>query len=561
MMKRNQIYFLMITLGFATGCRIFVPAKSVAETGSQAAAASTDSPLPAAALLTVKSALPKVAYKKLQEILLSSETVWYDHDSMKPSYQASIQQSPPYGANANDKWFDLIADSVKPVARNFYDEGAKRWRFPFGTTAGTDQSTNMTVFNFLSLPSKGGKLLPLAVYEKPKVVPGSGFTLNSWGWIYPVGTVIGEVLFVSAAPGQLLPSEIRIRQRYSSGWAVNVFRPFPTASSLSLAIKQKRPTWETNAQLKALVAQLEDSNSLKSFHLSAPQLPGVFDQEGALDELPEFADEPLVRELLTQTLFVSAYQETWKQSNGHKSYAPSTLSKASIVPDHYQGGMFEVSEASCMRCHQEAGRPLTAFSPAFSPIVLYGEMWGRDGIFSFHPFDESEYSVFWREGTNDNRRLNTKLKSQGILAEFNATVHGAPDYPAAEVATTAAVTSGQGSGSTTGNGGANTGGGEPSNLVIFRIKAGTGSGEWNEKSSPVLARAGQTIRIINDDDTGHVLHTNGQPCPHGDTSRKVAKGEHYDCSLAAGTPSGTEYLLWDHFLGGPNSARFWIKVQ
>ena len=549
-----------------SGCRLFTGQKSrIAESAA--------SPMAEVQNQKVKAALPKTAYGKLQDVLSSDDTIWYDHDSMKPSYQAAIQQSPPYGANANDKWFDLIADSVEPIARNFYDENKRKWRFPFGTTAGTDDSENMKVANFLSLPKKDGRRLPLAAGVKPQGISGGiSFSMYSWGWVYPVGTMIGEVLFVATSTGELLPTEIRIRQRYASGWAVNVFRPFPSAQSLATSIKQKRPQWESAANLKTLVTHLESTTTLKPAKLSASQLPGVFDQEGALDELPAFGDESLVKELLTQTTFVTAYGETWKAGGGLSTFAPTTSERVSVVPDHYKGGMLAVNEASCMRCHKETGRHLVDFSPSFSSIVLYGEMWGRDGIFSFHPFDESKYDSFWLSGTTDNRALNPKLEAAGVIATYNPAVHKAPEYPTEEIGsigTPPANPPQSGSGSASGGGGAGggtpgVGGGSgslPSKIVEFHSPAGTGSGEWNLRNSPVRVKPGQTVRIISDDTTGHVLHTDGNPCPHGDTSNPFTKGQYYDCSIPSDASSGTEYRLWDHFLGGPNQGRFWIKVE
>ncbi len=525
------------------------------------------SALPADKLAKVKAALPTVAFPKLNDILQSKQTFWYDHESMAPSYQASIKQSPPYGANSNDRWFDLIADSVQPTARFFFDEQGKHWRFPFATTAGTDNATNIKVFNFLWLPAKDGKLLPVSTYTTNTSQPGGSFSLNSWGWLYPNGAMVGELLFVTNAQGDLLPSEIRIRTRYSSGWAVNAFRPFPTASALEAAIKTKRPNYASNAQLNTLVTQLGSTGSLVAKGLHAKNLPKTFDQDGALDVLPEFGDDQLVKELLTTTKFVSSYDAVWKAGNGLTAHAAGSSAGLSIVPKNYEAGVIAVNEDSCMRCHQEAGKGLTQFSSSFGDIVLYGEMWGRDGIFSFHPFDESKYQNFWFAGTTDNRQQNPKLKSQGIVASYSPDAHKAPLYPSQEA--------GLGKGNLAGNTGSGNGGNvEPDptpdtivtppnanpNVVEFHIASGTGSGEWNQKSAPVIVKAGQTIRIISDDNTQHVLHTNGDVCEHGPIGNPVKKGKFYDCKVQAGTPSGT-YLTWDHFLGSPNNARFWIKVQ
>ena len=125
------------------------------------------------------------------------------------------------------------------TARFFFGEQGKHWRFPFGTTAGTDNATNIKVFNFLWLPAKDGKLLPVSTYTT-NASTGTSFSLNSWGWLYPNGAMVGELIFVTNAQGDLLPSEVRVRTRYTDGWAVNAFRPFPTAESLAQAIKAKR---------------------------------------------------------------------------------------------------------------------------------------------------------------------------------------------------------------------------------------------------------------------------------------------------------------------------------
>jgi hypothetical protein len=538
-----------------------------------------ESAIPAERLAKLKAALPKVGYPKLQEVLQSQQTFWYDHDSMQPSYQASIKQSPPYGANSNDRWFDLIADSVHGTARNFFDENKRQWRFPFGTTAGTDNATNLKVFNFLWLPAKDGKLQPVSTYLTNSQIPGSGFSLNSWGWVYPNGAMVGELIFVTNAQGDLLPSEIRVRTRYANGWAVNAFRPFPTARSLASAIKAKRPNYASNSALSSVVNQLGDDSSLTPKSLRAKNLPKTFDEDGHLDVLPDFGDEALVKELLTETEFVSAYDTAWKVGENGATYAAGSSASLSIVPKNYEAGVIAVTEESCMRCHKETGKGLTQFSPSFGNIVLYGEMWGRDGIFSFHPFDETKYKNFWFAGTTDNRAQNPKLKAQGIIASYDAQKHKAPFYPEQEA--------GLGQGNLVGT--PATGGGvdaEPtpdtdptpevnnppsanpppsagaaSNIVEFRIAAGTGAGEWNTKANPVVVKAGQTIRIINDDNTQHVLHTNGEPCPHGPVGNPIKKGKFYDCKIPAGTPSGSLFLTWDHFLGSPNNARFWIKVQ
>ena len=92
-------------------------------------------------------------------------------------------------------------------------------------------------------------------------------------------------------------------------------------------------------------------------------------------------------------------------------------------------------------------------------------------------------------------------------------------------------------------------------IVTFRIPAGTGQGPWNTEDAVVEVKVGQTLRIINDDDTPHLLHTSGAPCAHGDDEFK--KGEHYDCVITKVADPKVD-RCWDHNFG-PKS-RFYVRA-
>jgi hypothetical protein len=319
-------------------------------------------------------------------------------------------------------WFRLVAPQNE--GRQIYDVNAKHWRFPFAGTAGTDDSTNVRTVDFLSLPKDAGgtiQSIPISIRRDP--------IHTTWDWTYPNGTVVGEILFVVDGD-TWLPTEVRTRQRFPSGWATNAFRPFVEASALSTTIKAKRPDYASKPTLAALVAQLDGTAGFTPKTLtSSPATPGTFDQSGVLDILPDFGDPALVRELLTTTQFVSAYASTWRQSSdGKTAFAPSTTAALSIVPNNSTAGLIEVREASCLRCHKDGGRVLTDFYP---PLSLYGEIWGKDNIFTFHPFDESQYSSL-DDATNgtpaDNRRINSLLTQNGMVEMFNAAKHRGPFY-------------------------------------------------------------------------------------------------------------------------------------
>ena len=355
--------------------------------------------MPEAKLATIRAALPKVGNPNLTTILQSTQTIWYDETTMKRSYQDSV------GASSNDKWPDLVAAS-ESIIGGLHNRANHKWQFPFAGTAGTDDSTNLRVANFVSLPQTNGQVQTMAI---------SKVYLNDnrpeWRWKDPAGTVFGEVLFIVDG-GRLLPSEIRTRTRYAAGWAMNVYRPFPRAIDLSDAIKRLRPQWNSQPSLSAMIDFLNDNTTLKPARLAAKAaLAPTFQQDGYIDELPDFEDDALVRELLTTTPFVSAYDTSWKSNGAQETYAASTKSKLSVVPNHYMGGLIRVTDDSCMRCHKDTNRLVSEF---YGALYLYGELWGMDGIFTFHPYDEKHYPEL-RFNMIDNRYINPKLKQAGIF--------------------------------------------------------------------------------------------------------------------------------------------------
>lgn len=358
--------------------------------------------LPADRLAIVQSALPDVVDPAVARVIFGAETLWYDDTVMKRSYQDSV------GASSNDKWPDLVA-APESIIGGLHDRAKHRWQFPFATTAGTDESTNIHVENFVSLPQVDGRVVTM---------PITTVILNDnrpeWRWKYPEGTVFGEVLFLQDGQN-LLPVEIRTRKKYPAGWSMNVYRPFPRATDLAKRIQALRPNWKSVPNLKAMVDYLNDPTTLVPASMAAKAaLAPTFSQEGYLDPLPSFGDDDLVRELLTTTPFRPSYGQKWKTSGDKKTFAASTRAGASglsIVPTNYKAGLIEVSDDSCMRCHKETNRLVSEFYPA---LYLYGELWGMDGIFSFHPYDEKHYPEL-RFNMVDNRYVNPTLEQAGIF--------------------------------------------------------------------------------------------------------------------------------------------------
>ena len=375
--------------------------------------------IPTATLEDYKKALPVTGFEALNNMMKSPNTFWYDKDTMKPSYQDSVGDGSytPVGARFNTK----AASVIVPEGRKLFSADGKFWSYPLGHTAGTDNSTNIKVVNFMSLPVKDGKRLPV-VYKTINDRNGKGgLGVAKWTWVYPVGTTFGEMIYIKHSSGQLYPAELRTRTRYLNGWAMNVYRPFPTAASLAEAIKAKKPNFAAESNLKSMVGHLESTGNMTTKSVNSPAFKNIFTASAGLDVLPEFNDEELVKDLLTKTTFVSSYGTAWKNSDGLKAFAASTKETFSVVPVNYEANLIEVSDESCTRCHKETGRAISDFA---SSAVLYGDVWGEDQIFSFHPYDESKFSNF----NTENRSIRPELAQGGIVVKFEADKHPSSIY-------------------------------------------------------------------------------------------------------------------------------------
>ncbi|MEQ8275568.1 MAG: hypothetical protein RMA76_33500 [Deltaproteobacteria bacterium] len=396
-------------------CTTFVVACGAEPYGTTSRAVAPDAPLILSngTLARYRAALPTVAHRRLQEILEAPSTIWFDKETMIPSYQDSVGDGSytPIGARANSRGRGVIV----PAGRRLFSDDGEHWSFPFGHTAGTDRTPNKVVINFMSLPADERGFLPVVyeTFDDNRALGGLG--LHKWTWLFPVGTMMGEVIFLEESD-ELYPVEVRTRQRYLTGWATNAYRPFPAATQLADAIKREAPSWASDAQLSALVAHLERPDTLAAKTLRSPDFNDIFVTSGFEDVLPPVGDAELVKHLLTTTTFKSAYGLPWKIDGTNAAFYATTNETFSVVPADSDIALLEVRESSCVRCHQEAGRPIDDFEPE---AILYGDIWGEDRIFSFHPWDQDRYVEF----NTENRRVRPLFDDHGIVARLDRAKH------------------------------------------------------------------------------------------------------------------------------------------
>ena len=111
--------------------------------------------MPAEKLQRYRAALPTLAFAKLDAIMKSPKTFWYDDETIVPAYQDSVGDGrvAPIGARPNSRGHTLS------LPAHLFDK--EHWKFPFGHTAGTDHSTNIDVVNFIHLPEGQSGRLPI----------------------------------------------------------------------------------------------------------------------------------------------------------------------------------------------------------------------------------------------------------------------------------------------------------------------------------------------------------------------------------------------------------------
>jgi hypothetical protein len=373
--------------------------------------------LSAGTLAEYKAALPKVGFERLGQILESPSTLYWDKIVMPGAYQDTVGDGGnlPFGARLNSTGKSLIV----PQGKKLFSDDGKAWAFPFGHTAGTDDSASVRIVNFMSLPTEGGKTLPVA-YRIDSGNQG-GFPTTRWNWAFPKGTVIGEIIMLETSQG-LRTTEIRVRERYEDKWATNAFRPFPTAKTLSAGIKRLRPNWQGVPALKSAVDALENDGTLQAKTIGSPAFNNLVTLEGAVDApLPDFADDALSTELLKSTTFVSVYGTPWKMSGAMKAFGPTGhASRATIVPNRFDSGTLEVRENTCEKCHNQGGYFI---GDLVDQAVLYGDIWGVDRIFSFHPFEPSRIDA----SGNENRQVRAAFAGS-VVERYDAGKHPSSRY-------------------------------------------------------------------------------------------------------------------------------------
>ena len=353
--------------------------------------------------------LPKVADEEVQAILDDPRLILYTENEMPKAYQFWDGQMPGVH-NAN---YNISANGSEPF-------GNGNREFPWNAPAGTHRAKNVSSFRFLRLPQdENGKVHPVVWFRSRSPEDGR----RGYSWVFPTGAVLGEVLMLRGDDGREYCFEVRVRFREVDDWAVDVFRPFPRSEDLVERIKELRPDWPDQPDLKDAVELLASPADIPERKLADKHPRKTFKQSMGVYVLPSLGDDALVRELLTSTTFKSALGESWFEgSNGPVAAAPTTEARFHVVPAKYDAGFIEVDRASCMRCHETVNQPVDKFQGGRD---WYGRIRGSDGIFSFHPFDPNCISG---NGYSQTVRMRDELVSAGVVEKYDSKKHDGERY-------------------------------------------------------------------------------------------------------------------------------------
>jgi len=362
----------------------------------------------AAKLDACRRSLPALDDKDMQALFLDPSTLYYSDREIPAAYQFHGTFHSPLNNLSGDPTDDGLPDGFG---------GNPNVDFPWLMPGGSDRAEGRVAgFKMLALPqAANGVRWPVVLWRErlPYNPHGAHVGLK---WIFPVGTVIAEVLTLADSRGVTHTFEIRVRKRRKDYWDVDIFRPFPTREEFLARLAEVDPQTAQSVPRRTHLRQ----QRLVGRHRTHPG----FDGTALVDELPALP-EATAAALLDSTPFKSAEGAWWASPNegeGH-AFAPTSRQAFSIVPQNYDGTFMGSDYVACRRCHDAT---LVSARHFDAQRGWYGHVRGSaDGIFSFHPVEPRAVSVL---GFDLPVQIRQAFLQAGIVAWFDPHLHPASHY-------------------------------------------------------------------------------------------------------------------------------------
>lgn len=364
----------------------------------------------------LRASFPKTNIERWDKLFSDPKTVLYTDKEIIPAYQHADRGllhlgggMSSIGSNTTTSfhWVGYnISGDANEAAKGAGFGGNANIEFPWRTPGGLDKSENaIGKFRFFRLPDAAeGKQWPVVYFTD--TLRGSRMGAHKGvAWLFPVGTVFGEVLTMRDAEGELNTFEVRLRIRSEGFWDVEILRPFPTETDFVSALRKRG--------LDELAQRVEAAPVEKKL-LRDRQHPTevAFVSTDATVALPAI-DAKLAKALLNETPFKSAVGANWKGG----AVSPTSAQNFSIVPREYFGAHIGNEPDKCMECHKHTLRHVDSFDAGRD---WYGYVRGSDGIFTWHPIDASTVS---RTGGNMQPGIRSDFARAGWVAPYDPSIH------------------------------------------------------------------------------------------------------------------------------------------
>lgn len=316
--------------------------------------------------------LPDIEQNEIGKRIKSGDVIWYKLPQMWQHYVPAGRIEKKHSAFDRVTW-ELVGARWGVYSVAFRSELNANKDFPWEGTVGLnavmkdDRLASMyETVNFLMLPRDSrGNLVPICIAYNTPI-----------HWIFPVGTIVGELVMVRHK-GQWWVQEIRARKKaeFSINWDPIIMRPVADRHELTELIMKGR----------------DYEPATKWFHFRNPEQTEVMKIEGLVERLPE------LREDTVETLLSREFREVTFDPWSDVSHAPASDQEFSIVPKDYTFGLIQPDAVNCATCHRQTQISVRELIPK-EPLILKnydnaGNIRGSDGIFTWHPFAASMAST------------------------------------------------------------------------------------------------------------------------------------------------------------------------
>lgn len=309
----------------------------------------------------IRATFPVFEDKQLQRRLQNA--VIYDDDILpNVFFDPTVNQSPGNWTDATQ----MVRHNPDHTISAEDSKGSPNNEEPWLNTGGLPRTYRKV--NALILPENGA----IQVWTGPDSEESRRLRSTLY-WEFPVGTIVLEFMYQRFSDGTESVFNVRQRVKNREGRGAQFWGSFDQYRPIRNQTELRRALFLPSAPPKFSLDRL-----VSRHRQSSP------DSTALTTKLPKLPME--TSKLLLKRPFRSTVGEPRHTENGLDCDMAESDHPDSIVPVGYQGRHFTAKGKTCVNCHQDTKR--YAFDLE-NPRPWYVFVRGDDGIFSWHPLDES----------------------------------------------------------------------------------------------------------------------------------------------------------------------------